>query len=195
MQYRFPKWKDASWNSYDRQKARYEAICDFLDRDQVGAEIGVYKGGFGEFLLAHCTKLYLVDPWYRVKGFWSTDIELDSRAQTVIDILTVYKNEIDKGQVEVIIDYSVNFFNSVPDDHFDFIYLDSSHKYEQTVTELFAARRVVKNGGIICGDDYTDDPNSKHYGVFQAISEAVQDRWLMLETVRSRQWIARVIKF
>ena len=68
MVYRFPRWKDASWNSFERQRERYETIRPFLGQDLVGAEIGVYKGGFGEFLLGHCRKLYLVDPWYRAGG-------------------------------------------------------------------------------------------------------------------------------
>lgn len=61
--YRFDKVKDASWNSFERQKQRYEVIRHLLGTESIGAEIGVYKGGFGEFLRLHCHKLYLVDPW------------------------------------------------------------------------------------------------------------------------------------
>lgn len=39
------------------------------------AEIGVYNGGFGEFLLPHCRMLYLVDSWYRHSGFWKFGME------------------------------------------------------------------------------------------------------------------------
>jgi len=28
--YRFPRWKDASWNSFERQRERYDVIRPFL---------------------------------------------------------------------------------------------------------------------------------------------------------------------
>ena len=95
MDYRFPKWKDASWNSFDRQHARYEVLRPHLGANLTGAEIGVYKGGFGEFLLQHCRKLYLVDPWYRAGAFWATKIPNDSRVDTAINVISAYKTEIE----------------------------------------------------------------------------------------------------
>jgi hypothetical protein len=49
MKYRFSRWKDATWNSFERQQTRYQAIQPLFGTGLIGAEIGVYKGGFGEF--------------------------------------------------------------------------------------------------------------------------------------------------
>lgn len=43
--------------AFERQQTRYKVLWPFLGQNLVGAEIGVYKGGFGEFLLQHCAKL------------------------------------------------------------------------------------------------------------------------------------------
>jgi len=188
MNYRFPHWKDASWNSYERQLARYKAIQPFLGTNQIGAEIGVYKGGFGEFLLQHCSKLYLVDPWYRDRAFWDTDIENDSRVDTVINILTAYKSEIENGIVDVVVDYSENFLRSVEDEFFDFIYVDSSHKYENTLSELRTAYRTIKKNGYMFGDDYDPDPKSHQHGVFRAVNEFAAEEGAELVLNETRQW-------
>jgi predicted methyltransferase len=188
MNYRFPHWKDASWNSYERQLVRYKVIRRFLGANQIGAEIGVYKGGFGEFLLQHCSKLYLIDPWYRHGAFWDTDIENDSRVGTVIDILNVYKTEIEQGKVEVIVDYAENFLRSVDDEYFDFLYIDSSHKYENTLTELRIAYRKVKQAGYLFGDDYDPDPDSRQHGVFRAVNDFAAEVGAELVLNEARQW-------
>jgi hypothetical protein len=188
MPYRFPKWKDASWNSFDRQRERYELIRPHLGFDLVGAEIGVYKGGFGEFLLDHCKKLYLVDPWFRAGGFWHTEIPNDSRVTTVIDILSIYKTEIEMGKVEVIIDYSENFFRSISDYYFDFIYVDSSHIYENTLREIMLAHSKLKGGGYLFGDDYDPNPQSKQHGVFRAVNDYVARTGARMILNSGRQW-------
>jgi SAM-dependent methyltransferase len=188
MEYRFPKWKDASWNSFERQGARYEVLRPYLGQDLVGAEIGVYKGGFGEFLLPHCAKLYLVDPWYRAGGFWTTEIADDSRVDTVIAILAAYKAEIEAGRVEVVVDYAENFLRTVPDQTFDFIYIDSSHKYDSTLRELALAHRKLKPDGRLFGDDYDADPKSKQHGVYRAVNEFAKGAGARLFLNAQRQW-------
>ncbi|MCW5713423.1 MAG: class I SAM-dependent methyltransferase [Bauldia sp.] len=192
MQYRFAAWKDARWNSFDRQRERYEAIKPYLGSNAVGAEIGVYKGGFGEFLLPHCRKLYLVDPWYRLGGYWQSGIPNDSRAETVIEILSVYKSEINAGQVEVIVDYGASFLAGMRDRWFDFLYLDGSHNYEQTKKDLAQALPKMKSGGAVVGDDYDPDPASNQHGVFRAVNEFVAGHGFSLTLNRSRQWGFRV---
>ncbi len=193
MQYRFPKIKDASWNSYDRQYQRYSIIKHLLGEESIGAEIGVYKGGFGEFLLPHCKRLYLVDPWYRLKPFWGKSGD-NSAVKALIQILTVYCNEIETGKVQVIPDFSVPFLNSLSDNYLDWIYLDASHAYEATMDELDAAHRVIRSGGVIAGDDYDPDPESNQHGVFRAVNDFIKKYHYDLVINNSRQFAFRVDK-
>jgi hypothetical protein len=192
MHYRFPGWKDASWNSFRRQRERYEVIRTYLGTNAVGAELGVYKGGFGEFLLPHCRKLYLVDPWYRLGGYWQSGLKDDSRVESLIEILIVYRAEINAGQVEVVVEYADKFLASMRDRWFDFVYIDSSHSYEQSKKELDAALDKIKYGGMLLGDDYDPDPDSNQYGVYRAVNEFVASHDVELVFVNSRQWGVRV---
>lgn len=186
--YRFDKWKDASWNSFERQQARYDVLRPHLGENLIGAEIGVYKGGFGEFLLPHCRKLYLCDSWYRGGGFWDSGIANDSRVATVINILTVYKAEIEAGRLEVVIEYSDVFLRSKEDGYFDFLYIDASHKYEPTLREIQLAARKLKPGGRLFGDDYDPDPASNQHGVFRAVNDFARRKGGRLILNEARQW-------
>lgn len=188
MDYRFPRWKDASWNSFDRQRERYEVIRPFLGHGLVGAEIGVYKGGFGEFLLGHCRKLYLVDSWYRGGGFWASGIPGDSRVDTVIHILSVYKAEIESGRVEVVVDRSTSFLRSIGAGRLDFLYLDASHDYEETRVELALARAALREGGMLFGDDFDADPASRQHGVYRAVTGFAEETGARMVVNESRQW-------
>ena len=53
------------------------------------------------------------------------------------------------------------------DDTFDFVYIDGSHYYEAVKKDIQNAKRIVKKKfGIICGDDYENDPREiTPYGV------------------------------
>ena len=43
--------------------------------------------------------------------------------------------------------------------YFDWMYFDTTHTYEQTVEELALAAGLIKPDGIVCGDDWRDDPS------------------------------------
>ena len=60
-----------------------------------------------------------------------------------------------------------HFLSLIPDEYLDFIYIDSSHCYEDTKKEIELSKRKVKRGGFICGHDYTP----QFPGVIQAVDE------------------------
>jgi SAM-dependent methyltransferase len=196
MKYRFPEIKDASWNSLTRQKQRYEIIRPLLGKNAIGAEIGVYKGGFGEFLLEHCQTLYLVDSWHLSMPFWTwggrEKKPENSTVRALINILQVYTEEIEAGRIKVVPNFSVPFLKSHKPGTFDWIYLDASHQYESTLTEIREALNVIKPGGYMIGDDYDPDPNSQQYGVYRAVNQVLYEREGYLILDKSRQWAFQV---
>ncbi len=192
INYRFPLIKDASWNSFNRHQERYNVIKHLLGNNSIGAEIGVYKGGFGEFLLGHCQMLYLVDPWHRLKPFWGEKIPENSAVRALINILQIYTSEIEAGQVQVVPDFSVPFLEGHAPGTFDWIYLDASHLYEHTLAEIRASVRVIKSGGMLIGDDYDPDPSSNQHGVFRAVNDITAELGRSLILNRSRQWAFQV---
>ena len=183
MEYRFEKEKGTKWSSFERQKERYETIKHLLGEDAVGAELGVYKGGFGEFLRAHCKRLYLVDPWYRKSLYWGDkDNDNDSTVTAFYNIVTIYLEEMQNGKVLPIPDFSVSFLKSLPDDHLDWVYIDSSHTYKNTKKELQHSMRKVRPGGYIVGDDHSKE------GVAAAVSELCQECKIRLCLKENNQW-------
>ena len=155
MLYRFEKEKDTKWSSYDWQKVRYETIKHLLGGGAIGAEIGVYRGGFAEFLLPHCELLYLLDPWYIKNPFWSDEkTPQNSSVRACLNIMNNYIDEMESGQIKIVINYSVPFLRSLQDNYLDWVYIDSSHTYKNTLKEIQLSAQKVKNDGFIIGDDY-----------------------------------------
>jgi len=60
-----------------------------------------------------------------------------------------------------------------PDRYFDWVYVDSVHVYEHTRLELEILSQKVKEGGLIAGDDWIEDPEHPHHGVSRAVREFV----------------------
>ena len=60
------------------------------------------------------------------------------------------------------------------------MYIDSTHGYGQTTLELQLSVKKVKRGGLIMGDDYTDDSSHPHYGVYKAVNEFRQNGFIDL---------------
>jgi hypothetical protein len=190
--YRFPKWRDAKWNSYNRQKARYQLLSSLLGTNLVGAEIGAYKGGFSEFLLPHCRKLYVVDRWHRGGAYWNSGIEHDSRLDSMIAIMTAYRDEIHNGLVEVVAEQSWTFLNSRPDDSLDFVYLEPTRNYHQALAEIRMAAQKIKPGGLLIGNAYDPDPKSSQHAVFRAVGDFKREASIDLELDADRQWALRI---
>jgi hypothetical protein len=155
-----------------RCRRRFNAIQGFLKPGGIGAEIGVFKGEFTAFLLSSLpSKLYAVDPWYRLSSIWSWAKSDQSTLRALCKILEEFQNEIDNKVLEPRVEFSEEFLLSLPDNYLDWVYIDSTHQYEQTLKELEICLKKVKSTGVIIGDDYHSDPSHKHYGVYRAVQQ------------------------
>lgn len=165
--YRFPDWKGDEFNSRARHEEKYEVIEPYLGQDSVGAEIGVSKGGFGELLLPHCKMLFLVDPWWR----------RDDEARSVRD---VYEND---DNVVIARKRSDQFMPEVPDNSFDFFYVDGCHKYNTVMHDLTVGFEKLKPGGRIIGDDWA------WMTVRLAVQHFSEATGIAFTQLRSDQWV------
>lgn len=136
-----------------------EQIVDLLSPNSIGCELGVFEGSFSEILANSnkFSKLYLVDLFDKTNIASSGDksgnnvkiyLHTDAMLKVVKDKFASNEN------VEIYTADSVIFLNSMPDNYFDFIYIDTVHDYNHTKLELEASYRVIKSGGFICGHDY-----------------------------------------
>jgi hypothetical protein len=87
--------------------------------------------------------------------------------------------------------YDQDFLPTLPDAYFDWIYLDTTHAYEQTKLELQLLQKKVKPSGVIAGDDWQPDPSHPHHGVYRAVQEVLAEgkyQMLYVDT-HNLQWV------
>lgn len=146
------------------------AICDILPKRAIGAEIGVYRGGFSRTLgtLLDPKKLFLIDPWWTRYGdayTYRPSRKTKDAYQKTCDRMQWW---IERGTVEILVQRSQDALAAMDDALLDWAYVDASHEYAETAEELNLLKRKVKPGGLIAGHDFN---TRQHPGVFRAISE------------------------
>jgi len=151
-------------------------FLSILPKNSICAELGVYSGRFSYYIIKETLpkKLYLIDPYWKEYGeefWWNKKKTWDIFCKAV---KVIQKYDIEKCS-SFIIDRDIDFLKGIKDRYFDWVYLDSSHEYEDTLKELEAVKLKVKEDGLICGHDYRDNPKHRHHGVCKAINEWVED--------------------
>jgi len=184
---------DEPSSSPEKCRSRFGILAEFLRPGSIGAEVGVFKGAFVDYLLStNPSKLYLVDPWYRLSPDWPWAKGDPSTVRALLGILDAFHEEISAGTVEPWVEFSQDFLASLEDDHLDWIYIDSTHGYNQTKIELELSLSKVKPTGFILGDDYTADPNHPHHGVHRVVKEYESaGRLSLVVDGTGRQFVAR----
>jgi hypothetical protein len=168
-----------------------------LPKDAVCAEIGVFRGEFSRAILevTRPRHLHLVDGWWELYGErypdWGayTDFGHLPTRKAYEDTMTAIDRYAGGAQVSVHVGDDCVILESFPDGYFDWVYLDSSHQYQETVRELEILARKVRRGGIIAGDDWKDDPDDPNHGASVAIREFCRDRgWQVDKRDDYNQW-------
>jgi hypothetical protein len=105
------------------------------------------------------SKLFLIDLWrqfYTHNDNKSALYMNDLYRVALNNVLNlIKKNKLDK-QV-IIIRADSNFLDHLPQKFMDIIYLDGSHFYNQFKQDLLNSIRLVKDNGLLCGDDIEVD--------------------------------------
>jgi hypothetical protein len=140
-------------------------LLTLLPSNGIVGEVGVDEGKYSEKILtlSKPKRLHLIDAWGS-KRFG--DVKLN-------EVQRRFRAEIECGQVVINRGLSWDELEKFPDEYFDWVYLDTSHSYEDTTRELEISRLKVKPCGLIGGHDYTTG-NIKlplKYGVIQAVNE------------------------
>lgn len=140
-------------------------LLEHFPKHAMAAEVGVDEGRFSEKILAIAAPrvLHLIDPWDSKRYG-------DGKMKAVGD---KFKCEISAGQVVIHRGRGVDVLREFDDDTFDWIYLDASHRYRDTLEELELCRLKVKDGGLIAGHDYAAGNVDRgiRYGVVEAVNE------------------------
>lgn len=132
---------------------------NIIPKNQVGVEIGVYKGTLSSFILStnKPSKLHLIDPWWKYEANWHWAVGDRSSVRSFACLALVLSKEIESQRVEFHIDDSLQVLKNFPINYLDWAYIDSTHEYKQTYDEICAVVEKIKYHGIIAGDDWWRD--------------------------------------
>ena len=118
------------------------------------AEIGVYMGKgttiFNQYFTHHNIKCrqYAIDHF---KGSAEHNTHTDywklanHYLEPIIDNIKLIKND------------SITESKNYPKNFFDIVYIDASHDYDSVEGDIINWLPLIREGGVICGDDYTRD--------------------------------------
>jgi predicted O-methyltransferase YrrM len=141
-------------------------------------------------------ELHLIDGWWTLYGDrypdWGSYTEFGKleTKRAYDDTQAVVASSAAPGvKVETHVGDDVEILETFADGYFDWVYLDASHQYAETLRELEVLSRKVKPDGIIAGDDWMDDPNDVNGGAGVAIYEFCRDNdWIVDRRDNFRQW-------
>ena len=125
----------------------------------VCAEVGVFKCDYTKKILDlnKPKKLHLFD-------FWDESKRLAEE---------YFPNQLASGEVEFHFGDSSTEIKKLPNQYFDWVYIDAAHEYEGVRKDLWAIKDKMKDGGIIAFNDYIFFGTSDYlkYGVVEVVHE------------------------
>lgn len=166
-------------------------------------EVGVWKGS-SALKLAQAIKaqgsgvLVAVDTWLPVLGFWEDHGHLNRMQDLKFqngypDIFhTFIGNLIHQNLTEFVVPFpataNVAFeFFSRRKTKAELIHLDISHEYDEVMLDLKQWWSVLRNGGVLLGDDWS----LVWPGVLTAVRKFAKDHRLVINIYRNKWWIQK----
>ncbi len=149
-----------------------EELLGSLPKDSIIAEIGVDHGDFSQQIIniSQPKKLHLIDAWHSERYHEGLALLVEKK----------FEQQISNQLVEINRGLSIDVVDSLPDNYFDWIYIDTVHDYHTTKLEMEKYSKKLKEGGIIAGHDYSMGNWVKgyKYGVIEAVHEfCVNNDW------------------
>jgi hypothetical protein len=157
-----------------------------IPENSVGVEIGVWKGDSSDKFLRRARHMHLVDSWSPIS------YENSDEHGNYENYLKRYSKLVGSDNPEDFQRYYDNIYNSVVErfkeqsitihrmsseqffktftEKVDWVYVDGDHSYEGCLKDLRNCLKIVKPGGMIFGDDYTNKP-----GVHQAVNQFIAE--------------------
>jgi hypothetical protein len=176
--YVFPHEDHVDHAAYAEQR---KWLLSYAKRGGVVAEFGVFRAHFSEVIARELqpSRLYLVDPWTKFGerfnyGFGEpcpfTNYNKLTTAEAKIDAMHRMRRFGDS--IVFVEDFEQKFCKNF-NGKLDFVYLDSSHFYKDTIETLVLLDRILSCDGVIMGDDWYIEPD--HYsGVCRAVNDFIR---------------------
>lgn len=150
------------WFSEHNQKSLGQVIDNLITDNKISKplnvlEIGSWKGLSTSIICRHIQKisgsrLVCIDHWKYNEGA-GEDFERLARAK---DVFAIFRTNMEiLGFNEIVKPFfgSSSNLDLFQKESFDLIFIDGDHRYSAFSADLKNALRLVKPGGVICGDD------------------------------------------
>jgi hypothetical protein len=149
-------------------------LLALLDKNTIGAELGVCDGAFSQVIMdtVQPSRLYLVDVWRHIDLGYPDGLMTNDNKQTA-RYRRVLSKFLDHDCVRVIRDYTNALVEILPPKSLDWIYIDADHSFRGCWKDLEIADTLVRDDGYIMGHDYNQAEN---YGVIEAVDRFVKER-------------------
>lgn len=144
-----------------RQRPQFEKHLLSLEGKPLKClEIGSFEGESACWLLKNIltnqeSHLTCIDPWKDELPYQNNYREKIHLAKDLFD-----ENTKEFKNLTTIQGYSHIELRKLPLEHFDFIYVDGSHKHTDCLEDMILSWRLLKSGGIMAIDDYLWDNES-----------------------------------
>jgi Methyltransferase domain len=124
------------------------------------AEVGVWKGDYAQYLLEHCVSIkryYMIDPWANLPD-WNKPANVSAPRFAEVYEEALRKTAFAAARRVVLRGRTKEVIAQIPDQSLDFVYIDGDHTLRGITIDLIKLLPKVKEGGLIGGDDFTDNP-------------------------------------
>ena len=134
-------------------------ILSLLPKGTIGAEIGVFTGMFSAKILEIVEPAHVsfVDIWTMQGEFYDDWEEYTDygrlKTEDAEEAVRIRTQSYQSGEIDIVESDSLTWLSEQKDGSLDWIYLDTTHKYELTFEEIKSAAPKLKQGGILIGDD------------------------------------------
>jgi hypothetical protein len=178
-------------------KINFKDYLSLFPLDSVGVEIGVQRGDFSAQILeiVKPRRLHLVDCWqYQNDEVYDNDsanVSDNIQSEYMQIVIDRFKKQIGESRIIIHHQFSDIVVEEFSDNYFDWIYIDANHSYDAVKKDLQLYYPKVKNGGLICGDDYID---YGYYGVIAAVNDFVSENHLKINYLTDEKTPSYIIK-
>jgi hypothetical protein len=143
----------------ENRETMLDHMLEYIPKQAVCAEVGIDRSDFSEIILKKTQpgKIHLVD-------IMDYSIKIANEK---------FAKEIARGAVQVHQGDSAEILQSMPDNYFDWVYIDADHRYDFVKRDLAAVRTKMKPNGLLAMNDYIYFSTSDFgkYGVVEAVNE------------------------
>lgn len=145
-------------------------------------EIGCFKGDSTKVFCETFGKVTTIDPWECNIG----DITDKCDMAEVFDLAK--ENLKGCNNLVILKAYAQDVINTFKRHSVHFVYIDSSHTYEDTCKEIESWLLKVKAGGFIGGHDYS----KKFPGVVKAVNKFFTAKGFKVMTFKDTSWLVKL---